>query len=98
VEGDGERVRVDVLPPAHLWRDDIQLDTQKAGHRVGAGWPDDLGQAGNSSHPVALPPQLGCWRSAPFVPHLPQRAAPRSRSLEAFGPHRMIHGASAVGA
>ena len=26
---DGERVRVDLLPPKHLWRGDIELDTQK---------------------------------------------------------------------
>jgi hypothetical protein len=59
-----------------------------------------LGRAhrGNSSQPVSLPPQLGCWSTAPCAPHLPQRAARRSRSLEAFGLHLMIHGASAVGA
>jgi hypothetical protein len=28
-ERDGERVRVDVLPPDHLWRGDIKLEGQK---------------------------------------------------------------------
>jgi hypothetical protein len=28
-ERNGERVRVDVLPPDHLWRGDIKLDGQK---------------------------------------------------------------------
>ena len=28
-ERNGERVRVDVLPPAHLWRGDIELEEQK---------------------------------------------------------------------
>ena len=29
VERGGERVRVDVLPPDHLWRGDIKLERQK---------------------------------------------------------------------
>jgi len=41
--------------------------------------------------------QLGCCSIAPLVPQLLQRAARRSRSLEAFGPHLMIHVALGVG-
>jgi hypothetical protein len=33
-ERDGERVRVNVLPPKHLWRGDIELETQKPDARA----------------------------------------------------------------
>jgi hypothetical protein len=34
VERNGERVRVDVLPPEHLWRGDIKLEGQKPDARA----------------------------------------------------------------
>jgi hypothetical protein len=39
VERNGERVRVDVLPPDHLWRGDIKLEGQKPDARA---WILDL--------------------------------------------------------
>ena len=43
-----------------------------------------------AAHPVM-------WTVAPLRPHRAQRAEPRSTSLDASEPHRMIHSASAVG-
>jgi hypothetical protein len=38
-----------------------------------------------------------CWRVAPLLPQLVQRAAARSLSLEVSGPHRMTATAQANG-
>jgi hypothetical protein len=46
---------------------------------------------------MCIPAQLGCCNTAPFRPHLVQRADRRSMSLEAAGPHLMIKGTKATG-
>jgi hypothetical protein len=52
---------------------------------------------GNGAQPTSRPIQLGCCKTAPLRPHASHRAEARSRSLDAFGPHRMIRGVSANG-
>jgi hypothetical protein len=42
--------------------------------------------------------QPGCWTVGPLLPQLVQRAAARSLSLEALGPHSMTATAQASGA
>src|SRR5262249_6263493 len=44
------------------------------------------------------PPHPTSWITAHLPPHWPQRAERRSMSLEASAPHRLSHGARAVGA
>jgi hypothetical protein len=52
---------------------------------------------GKPTKPLSTPPQLGCMTVAPLPPQGAHRADRRRMSLEAFGPNRMMSGASAFG-
>jgi hypothetical protein len=67
------------------------------GRRHGGPLYHSAALAGNGSHPMSMPAQLGCCRTAPLRPHLEQRADRRNMSLDASGPHLMISGTNATG-
>jgi hypothetical protein len=55
-------------------------------------------RTGNGCQSHSLTDQLGRWITAPLRPHCEQRAQARSLSLDASMPHRIISGATAIGA
>jgi len=68
-------------------------DGDHVGAALGLASVDD----GKGSNPTCMPAQLGCCRTAPFRPHLVQRADRRSMSLDVSGPQRMMNGTNATG-